>query len=190
VANFLLVDDSYTGQTVPVLTRDGRDLPVAAATPASMTPRWQDVLGAGAESGLTDPRITWGSVIYFDGQGVTGIGGFLGIQAGDDALVLAARETTAIVHSLWLLGADSAGDPGGNVRIAPGSGVAGSDGSVFIESVALGPTITVDDSGLAFFDGVSSHKPSVTGSRAGNAALASLLSRLANMGLITDNTTP
>jgi hypothetical protein len=33
-------------------------------------------------------------------------------------------------------------------------------------------------------------RPTVTGSRGGNAALASLLSALANLGLIRDTTTP
>ena len=33
-------------------------------------------------------------------------------------------------------------------------------------------------------------RPAVTGSRGGNAALASLLTTLANLGLITDSTTP
>lgn len=42
---------------------------------------------------------------------------------------------------------------------------------------------------LAFFDGVPQAKPTVGGSREGNAALGSLLSALANLGLVVDNTT-
>jgi hypothetical protein len=41
---------------------------------------------------------------------------------------------------------------------------------------------------VAFFGGNGTGKPSITGSRGGNAALASLLTALANMGLLTDST--
>lgn len=44
-------------------------------------------------------------------------------------------------------------------------------------------------SGLGFFGNTPASKPVVTGSRAGNAALTSLLSALAQMGLITNNST-
>lgn len=43
---------------------------------------------------------------------------------------------------------------------------------------------------LAFFGGVPDTQPTITGSRGGNAALASLLSELANLNLIVDATTP
>lgn len=42
---------------------------------------------------------------------------------------------------------------------------------------------------LGFYNSAAITKPAVTGSRAGNAALASLLTQLANLGLITDSTT-
>ncbi|MGW2985473.1 hypothetical protein [Streptomyces goshikiensis] len=42
---------------------------------------------------------------------------------------------------------------------------------------------------LGFYGAAAVAKPSVTGSRGGNAAVASLLSALAALGLITDNTT-
>ena len=42
---------------------------------------------------------------------------------------------------------------------------------------------------LSFFGGTAAAKPTVTGSRGGNAALASLLTALAALGLITDSTT-
>ena len=44
-------------------------------------------------------------------------------------------------------------------------------------------------SGLGFFGAAPGAKPTVAGSRGGNAALASLLSALAGLGLITDSTT-
>lgn len=43
---------------------------------------------------------------------------------------------------------------------------------------------------LSFFGGVPDTQPTITGSRGGNAALASLLTELANLGLIVDGTTP
>lgn len=43
--------------------------------------------------------------------------------------------------------------------------------------------------GLGFFNATPVAKPSVTGSRGGNAALADLLTDLASLGLITDSTT-
>lgn len=42
---------------------------------------------------------------------------------------------------------------------------------------------------VGFFGATPASKPSVTGSRGGNAALASLLTALATLGLVTDNTT-
>lgn len=42
---------------------------------------------------------------------------------------------------------------------------------------------------LGFFSAAAAAKPNVTGSRGGNAALASLLTALATLGLITDSTT-
>jgi len=45
------------------------------------------------------------------------------------------------------------------------------------------------NSTLGFFGAAAVSKPTVTGSRGGNAALASLLTALANLGLITDSTT-
>jgi hypothetical protein len=45
------------------------------------------------------------------------------------------------------------------------------------------------DGTIAFFGATPQAKQTVTGSRGGNAALASMLTALANLGLITDNTT-
>lgn len=50
--------------------------------------------------------------------------------------------------------------------------------------------LTVTSNGtIAFFGGTPRAKQTVTGSRGGNAALASMLTALANLGLITDDTT-
>jgi hypothetical protein len=42
---------------------------------------------------------------------------------------------------------------------------------------------------VGFFGASPASKPAVTGSRGGNAALASLITALATLGLVTDNTT-
>ncbi|MET4683269.1 hypothetical protein [Brevundimonas faecalis] len=49
--------------------------------------------------------------------------------------------------------------------------------------------VAVNNTGLGFFATAPAAKPVVTGSRGGNAALASLLAGLAALGLITDSTT-
>ena len=46
-----------------------------------------------------------------------------------------------------------------------------------------------NSTGVGFYGSTPVAKPTVTGSRGGNAALASLLTALANLGLITDSTT-
>ncbi len=51
------------------------------------------------------------------------------------------------------------------------------------------PRIKVDATGIAFFGATPAAKPTVSGSRASNAALASLLTALANLGLLTDSST-
>lgn len=55
------------------------------------------------------------------------------------------------------------------------------------------PTLTaqlrIDNTGIGFFTAAPVAKPTVTGSRGGNAALADLLTDLATLGLITDSTT-
>jgi hypothetical protein len=47
--------------------------------------------------------------------------------------------------------------------------------------------LKADATGLKFGTGSTVAKPTVTGSRGSNAALASLLTALANLGLITDS---
>lgn len=51
--------------------------------------------------------------------------------------------------------------------------------------VTVGPTAST----LAFYGGSATTQPTITGSRGGNAALASLLTALAAFGLIVDSTT-
>ena len=50
-------------------------------------------------------------------------------------------------------------------------------------------SIELDNGKLGFFNTTAIAKPTVTGARGGNAALASVLTELANLGLITDSST-
>jgi hypothetical protein len=56
-------------------------------------------------------------------------------------------------------------------------------------TTAPAPLVRASEGKLAFNNTAPIAKPTVTGSRGGNAALASLLTALANYGLITDSTT-
>jgi len=64
------------------------------------------------------------------------------------------------------------------------------DNSAVMADIQSGNQVIVDANGISFFDvGGGVPKPTVTGSRGGNAALASLLTALASLGLINDSTT-
>jgi hypothetical protein len=56
-------------------------------------------------------------------------------------------------------------------------------------NVNANPRIVISNAGVGFNGGGTLNRPTVSGSRGGNAALGSLLGVLAAMGLITDGTT-
>jgi len=105
--------------------------------------------------------------------------------------------------------ADNATPNGGDIFIQAGHGRAsdnGNGGDTYIAAARGGGSgasgkirlikadystdvITINNTGIGFFNTTPIAKPSITGSRGGNAALASLLTQLANFGLITDATT-
>ena len=67
---------------------------------------------------------------------------------------------------------------------------AGQSSGQFNNLTCIGTFSHATPSGKVGFFGVTpSGKPSVTGSRGGNAALGTVLNALANLGLITNNTT-
>lgn len=117
--------------------------------------------------------------IVFSGGDVTGVGnagGEIQINGGDNL--------------------DATEGYGGSIIIQAGlGGGAGVDGEVSLGVQSLGTGVTVSTASiggaiaLGFFGGTPAAKPTVTGSRGGNAALASLLTALATLGLITNNTT-
>jgi len=57
------------------------------------------------------------------------------------------------------------------------------------DSLHVAATLRHLGSNLGFYNATAITKPTVTGSRGGNAALASLLTALANLGLLTDSST-
>jgi hypothetical protein len=57
------------------------------------------------------------------------------------------------------------------------------------DSLHVGATLRHLGSSLGFYNSAAVTKPTVTGSRGGNAALASLLTALASLGLVVDSTT-
>jgi len=86
-------------------------------------------------------------------------------------------------------GGAGTGGSSGSVAIKAGNPGTGSGGSVQIQNSSGLARIQVNDIGIGFFGGTTTAKPTVTGSRGGNAALASLLTALATLGLLTDSTT-
>lgn len=63
-----------------------------------------------------------------------------------------------------------------------------SDGTFIVEDSG-NSRLEIGSTGIGFFGSAQVAKPTVVGSRAGNAALNSLLSELANLGLVTNSTT-
>ena len=80
----------------------------------------------------------------------------------------------------------TAGVSGSTTAINIGSAVSGAT-----NTVAIRGNLTLGTSGgnMGFYGTTAIARPTVTGSRGGNAALASFLTALSNLGLITDSTT-
>lgn len=62
-------------------------------------------------------------------------------------------------------------------------------GTVIDQTELRGTALKLNNTQTGFYGATPANKPAITGSRAGNAALASLLTQLATLGLITDSTT-
>lgn len=62
-------------------------------------------------------------------------------------------------------------------------------GNTLTQQELRGTAIKMTSTTLGFYGGTPAAKPTITGSRSGNAALADLLVKLAALGLITDSTT-
>lgn len=150
-----------------------------------------------------DITITAGANTDTGNGGAVEIRGGAGAALGGDILIESGLTNSAIPvegsGDIRILCGDAySGGAGGSVFIRGGRNTANDDsaGIVFIQSsnafsdtVMTASTSTAGNAAISFFDGVPREKTSVTGSRGGNAALASLLTALANYGLITNNTT-
>ena len=62
-------------------------------------------------------------------------------------------------------------------------------GALYVGSAYLSGALIHQGSALTFFNGSSSSKQTISGSRNSNAALANLLTALAGYGLVTDSST-
>ena len=112
--------------------------------------------------------------IFFDAADAdtaTGAGHLISLAAGNGGATSGAGGTVILTAG------DAIGaSPGGSMVLTAGNGTP--NGGIRLATTLLG-----------FFATAPVAKPAVTGSRGGNAALASLLTALAALGLITDSTT-
>ncbi len=132
---------------------------------------------SGAITGVTSITMTSTlsstGVMQMDTGGAGGSAlGNVGTQAASDRAIVIGYESSANIAL-----ANAAGNSSVLIRNTGGSGAS---------SMSISSALEI--SGNVGFYGTSAvAKPSVTGSRAGNAALASLLTSLASQGLITDS---
>jgi len=114
--------------------------------------------------------------------------------AGQSLTLLAAENAVGNGGALYLRGGDGgsgSGEYGGDVWLVPGENIDPSSvtGHVYIANGDEQVLIEVSSSGIRYYDGVPAQRPVITGSRGGNAALASLLTALDLIGFLEDNTT-
>lgn len=146
--------------------------------------------------GRDDPLGADGGVVYIKGGGSgDAAGGDVHINGGD------ALNDDVDGGRVYLMSGDSGmGGTCGDIVLSgawnPGT-VGG--GNIFLTAGAAGyvginpagsnqPVVRVTAAGaLGFFNAAGTTKPTVSGARGGNAALASLLTALASMGLITNS---
>jgi hypothetical protein len=126
-------------------------------------------------------------------------GGLLEFTTSTTPRITCGDRASGVVQDLHVTapGTSQASTQGGRLRLRPGRSGAtpgtygrGSldgnrDGSTFDEALAWSTSGSAPL--LAFYGTNPAAKPTVTGSRGGNAALASLLTALAGLGLLTDS---
>lgn len=112
--------------------------------------------------------------------GVKGTGSFLFTASGTE--LLEVLNVASAISNLNLAAAAAAN----NVLIDVGGTATG---ITIGGSTATGVAVGKSGGALSFFGGSTVAKPTVAGSKAGNAALASLMTALSSLGLVTDTTT-
>ncbi len=114
--------------------------------------------------------------------GVTGTSTLGVLNAGATSVTTLAASSTLNVTGTSTLGTVNAGS------LTATSLTLGSGDIVSMGDLTMSGTFDHDGSSIGFFGSAPNTKQTVTGSRGTNAALASLLSALANYGAITDST--
>ena len=111
---------------------------------------------------------------------------FLRDAPADLAITFKQQNMGAAARSLSISAQGHTAQVGGNLSLRAGAGTSG--GNFDLEQANGTRQFRINDVGIAFFDGTPTGKPTITGSRAGNAALASILTQLDSLGLINDTT--
>ncbi len=126
--------------------------------------------------------------IRLGSSGIPGVTLRISAAAGSSRAIQLETDSSA----RWQIRADGASESGGNsgsnLIIEPRSDSGASLGAILTLIRATGG-LRHEDKPLGFYGATPTAKPSVTGSRGGNAALASLITALALLGLVTDNST-
>lgn len=147
------------------------------------------VINDSGGSGLTiesgGGEITFSSAGMNSNVGINFSNGSLGQTFTLQANTVGGNSVTG--NAIVLAGGSEPGTTttGGDCTIASGTGTS-NPGSVFIYTGAT-QRFKANATGIGFFNSTPVAKPTVTGSKGGNAALASLLTALSNLGLVTDS---
>jgi hypothetical protein len=158
--------------TVASVEYDSRTLIVSEAPSASSAEIVLRVIAFGDTTeytfsdGLADFNTSLNVGVGLNVGSASGAGtGQVKVDGGTAGVIIGDRSTSAE----WVLYADS--------------------GLFRVHLTGTGDRFAVSATGMAFFGASGNTKQTVTGSRGGNAALASLLTALASYGQITDSTT-
>jgi hypothetical protein len=195
-ATVLAVGDSSSGTSPIISAGDGLVLAsVGVLTSASGAIELRHFSGgllsvAASTVEVGVPSFGWSSLVSSPVLSHAGSGGeTMTIRAQDGGGLLHLRGGDGTTSGGGVLVEGMEGDSGGDIILrAGGSTGGGTDGSTILQLYTGATAISIGSGGLAFWSGSRAVSPSVTGSRSGNLALASLLSALDSMGLITDNT--
>jgi hypothetical protein len=117
----------------------------------------------------------------------TSVGGLVLVKGGDAT----GATATHTGGKLQLQGGDATGASGtrtgGDLELRAGTGATANGATTIFDNATA--RIKVDGTGIGVFNTAPAAKQTVTGSRGGNAALASFLTGMATFGWITDSTT-
>ncbi|MEU8723510.1 hypothetical protein [Streptomyces antimycoticus] len=157
-----------------------------------------DVL-APADIGALTQALADGRYLLLTGGSVSGALTVAGLVSLNGSATATAANASAVAHAVIVSGdAFDRWRAYGDGKQEWGPGNAARDTTLYRSAA---DTLRTDDSlivalafrhlgtTLGFYGATAASKPTVTGSRGGNAALASLLTALATLGLVTDSTT-